>query len=134
MSVHAQEHSPLSLTLAHVFPSLLCFLLRHTNTPTQEQTHKIHEKNPQYLSLFLSHRTRHRNTKTLQQRNAVTHSCMNTQSLHSPQGCHQKQPLCPTLCKRSSFYSLWSQPSLWLPLTPPFLRGAFQSFHVTPPL
>ncbi len=48
---------------------------KHPNR--QEQTHK-YKKEPVAFLYFSFHKARHGNAKTLKQRSAVTHSCMNT--------------------------------------------------------
>lgn len=97
MSVHAQEHRPLSL-----IP--LRFFLWHTNIHTSIQKQM-------WLSLFLSHRAKHRNTKTLKQRYAVTHSCMNTRThartcTRTHAGTHTHAHSTPRVAVKSSHSAL----------------------------
>lgn len=97
------KHRPLSLALVQYFLSPLW----HTNAPTQEQTHKYnHKKNkkikkkqhPPSPPIPDTEAQRHSNKEI--QLLSLAWTCMHIHtSLYSPCGCHQKQPLCPKLCK-----------------------------------
>lgn len=135
MSVHAREHCPLSLILAHYFFPLFLSL---AHTPTHRDRHiNPPQKTPVVFSISPSQKQteKHKDAQTEKHSYLLLHEHAHTRSPYYPCGCHQKQPLCPTLQYvkvAACFYSPWS--SLFLPLTPHLLCVAFQSSHVIPPL
>lgn len=82
------------------------FFLWHTNTRTDRNRHK-YKKNPKTVAFSLSpsecQTQKHKDTQTERRSYSLLHEHAHTHtSLNSPCGCHQKQPLCPTLCKSNS--------------------------------
>lgn len=103
MSVRAQEHRPLSLILVYYF-FCFCSFPWYTNTPTHWNRH-IHPKKKEFtLSSSQKQTQKHKYTQTGKYSYSLLHEYTHTEvhTLYSPCGCHQKQPLCPTLCKSNS--------------------------------
>ncbi len=103
---HVGACSRTSPSLTHT-AALFFFLPSVSYSGTQTPTHRNRHINTKNNSSFLYFSLTKTDTETQRHSNRetwlLTLAWTRTRtSLHSPCGCHQKQPLCPTLCKSNS--------------------------------